>query len=281
MVQKCVGNYESDPILILNTNLHFMKQLNGNEDKKFYGKKIFELGTGIEFVNPLGLAIAGADSITTVDIENLTDFNLFRQSCHKIVENFEKIKFDYEKNLRIDYDKIELINKHWDNPIKLLELLKINYLSPFDVTKIDSDNKDFDIYLSTNTLEHLKLEELRLMLRESKKILKPNGIHMHLVDLSDHYSHADQGILKINFLKFNDKQWSIISKNKFIYQNRLRLPDYTDLFIESGFKILKVVKEVDIKSLETLGKKFKIDNKFKNYNNFDLATTGAIIVAGS
>jgi hypothetical protein len=60
----------------------------------------------------------------------------------------------------------------------------------------------------------------------------------HVIDYSDHYAHSDPGISEFNYLQFDEQQWAKVNPS-IHFQNRLRTPFYTKLFVESGFQIIE------------------------------------------
>lgn len=112
-------------------------------------------------------------------------------------------------------------------------------MSPFDKKKIKKNF--FDMCTSTNTLEHLTKKEIFKFINMIKFLLKKKGILSLVIDCSDHYSHTDNKILPLNFLKFSKKEWDIKYNNKYLYQNRLRYDDYIKIF-KKYFSILKIKK---------------------------------------
>ena len=56
--------------------------------------------------------------------------------------------------------------------------------------------------------------------------VKPTGLLLHMVDHSDHFSHADSSLSPIHFLQFSDAQWQRYAENRYSYVNRLREDDY-------------------------------------------------------
>ena len=51
-----------------------------------------------------------------------------------------------------------------------------------------------------------------------------------MVDYSDHFSHSDQTISSINFLRYSDDEWQRYAGNRYMYMNRLRHDDVLALF---------------------------------------------------
>ena len=84
---------------------------------------------------------------------------------------------------------------------------------------------------------------------------------------------------KFQYLKYSNFLWKIVN-NKFIYQSRLRINDYEDLFIKYGFEV-KEVKRCDVlcnqRNIDYFNKlnfeKKNFNDLFINYSKIDLFTT--------
>ena len=62
-----------------------------------------------------------------------------------------------------------------------------------------------DFICSNNTFEHIPQEILRDILVEFKRVLHPNGLMSHFIDMSDHFAHFDSRITIYNFLQIQQK----------------------------------------------------------------------------
>jgi SAM-dependent methyltransferase len=136
-------------------------------------------------------------------------------------------------------------------------------------TKLPSHSIDF--HFSVTVLEHIPPAILTDIFNEAKRILKPTGRAIHIVDLSDHFQHQDTSITQINFLRFTEQQWQHWAGNEYAYCNRLRGSDYLSLLTNTGFQVLKAEKIVDEASVLALQNGFKVDENFSQYDIEDLA----------
>jgi hypothetical protein len=64
------------------------------------------------------------------------------------------------------------------------------------------------------------------IINEGNRILSEEGLFVHLIDCSDHFSHNDKSISRINFLQYNVTQWNKLAGNRYVYVNRLRHDDF-------------------------------------------------------
>ena len=206
---------------------------------------ILEVGAGKSLEQNIYLNFATDNQIRqiVIDVSNMLDFELFNSASNQIskILNIEKIS-------RVK--SVEEIKKNYN----------IDYIAPCNVEQLKKRNFIFDACISSNTFEHLPLEELRKTLTALKSILKKNGIISAVIDYSDHYCHTDNTIGPLNFLKYSNKDWKKYN-TKYLFQNRLRHQDYRRLFKEIGYKIVEEKKGTLGKSSSIISKDFEIDNK--------------------
>jgi len=171
----------------------------------------------------------------------------------------------------------ELVNFK-GNLSALLQLTKTKYLAPADATHLDLPAQSFDFHISHAVFEHIPQEAIRGILKEARRLLTPEGLLLHIIDPSDHFSHDDASITAVNFLQFNEREWKKWAGNKFMYHNRLRAYEYINLFKEMGVRILNQKHAVDEQSLKVLRNGFRLDSKFQQVGLEELAITSLILV---
>ena len=144
----------------------------------------------------------------------------------------------------------------------------ITYIAPFKISELNIEEK-FDICISTTALEHFSILDLQNYLLDLKKVLNDNGLISSLIDYSDHYSHTDKNINTLNFLSYSKKEWEKYN-NSYLYQNRLRHQDYKKLFIDRGYKIVKIIKGNVTSPNKKISNEFDItnDETFLNWAYF-------------
>jgi SAM-dependent methyltransferase len=86
-----------------------------------------------------------------------------------------------------------------------------------------------DIVYSFSVLEHVR--DLRGLLEESHRVLRPGGLSIHEIDLRDHYNLGpDEDWLA--FLRFDDRQWDRMTSARSAWCNRMRAPELRSVFAE-------------------------------------------------
>ncbi|HUQ19462.1 MAG TPA: hypothetical protein VM099_07600, partial [Gemmatimonadaceae bacterium] len=128
-------------------------------------------------------------------------------------------------------------------------------------------------------LEHIPRAIILAILREAKRVLALDGMMVHIIDPSDHFSHSDSSITSVNFLTYTDDEWKKLGGNRFMYHNRLRAPELLEIFEEAGVTIVRVEARVDEKAAVALQNGLPVSDKFAGKPIEDLATSEVCVLA--
>lgn len=241
------------------------------------GKRVMELGTGWQPIIPIVFFLGGADSLLLVDIQRLLDARAFFSTVKSLFPYFTEIserlqipKHDLEKALNIQPDKpLPYYLKHFN----------MEYLAPCDVSTADLPQNSIDLIISNAVFEHIRPELLRRLLARFRFFLNENGKMVHFIDNSDHWEHGDKKISRLNFLKFSDRIFSLLSSfNPLDYQNRLRHFEYIEMFENSGYHIDFSESPVDTDALHDL-EQLNISRRFQGVPGDELAILTSYIVS--
>jgi SAM-dependent methyltransferase len=162
---------------------------------------------------------------------------------------------------------------------ELLALAHIDYKSPADATNLNLPAGSIDFHVSYAVLEHMPREIVEATLKEARRLLRPRGLLLHVIDPSDHFSHDDDSITAINFLQFSDDEWRRLAGNRFMYHNRLRAHEYVQLFEDAGLEIVFNKQITDERALSELQKGFRVDRRFQQINLEQLAVRNITLIA--
>ena len=245
------------------------------------GGTFLEVGTGRRINTPVAYWLNGARKIITVDLNPYLKEELVREDIAYIAENKEKIKrlFDnyfFEDRFR---SLLDLANGEW-HLSDLLELCKVDYLAPQDAANLPVSAGSVDFHTSYTVLEHIPPDILKLILQEGKRVITTNGLFIHRIDCSDHFSHSDRSLSSINFLQYNEQEWNKIAGNRYMYMNRLRVDDFQQLLQESSHRILDIEPDRDLTAVELIKNgNLKLSNRFKDKSDEVIATIGFWIVS--
>jgi SAM-dependent methyltransferase len=93
-------------------------------------------------------------------------------------------------------------------------------------------DESLDLIWSQSVLEHIKEGEFQDVVREWRRIIRPNGVCSHHIDLKDHLGGA------LNNLRFSKDLWeSEFMANSGFYTNRIRYTEMLTIFEQSGFDV--------------------------------------------
>lgn len=239
--------------------------------------KVFcEIGTGRIPIVPIGYFLMGAKKTVTIDLNPYMKLELLIESLD-FMKNNPSIVRDALGDF-FNKDRFELLMQidisEQTNLETILKSLRIEYIAPGDARNIEVESDFFDFYVSCTVFEHVSQDVLYDIVKESRRVLKPNGLSIHRIDYSDHFSHSDKDISAINFLQYSDKTWDRYAGNRYMYMNRLRHSEFVKLFKDSGYTIER--EQADHSdSVAQLLNHFEVDTRFKNMSKEDLAITAA------
>jgi SAM-dependent methyltransferase len=281
-MQRAVGSLKpgrSNPLEWFEAALTMLQWLR-EAGRDARGKRILEVGTGRNVNVPLALWLCGAEQVVTVDLNKYLSDALVGETIEFVRQNpADVIKaFASEAEQTLFQERLQQLIQLQGGTRELLSLANIVYVSPADATHLDFPNQSFDLHVSHAVFEHIPAEAIAGILAEARRLLKPEGLLLHVIDPSDHFAHDDASITAINFLQFSEAEWHKLAGNKFMYHNRLRAFEYLELFEQAGVKILRQSQAIDNQSLAMLRNGFKLDSRFQKIVHEELAVTGLILM---
>ena len=152
---------------------------------------------------------------------------------------------------------------------------RVDYRAPADARATGLENDTIDCAVSVETLEHIPKDDIPDILKEIRRILRPDGVALMQIDYGDHFKGFDPSISSFNFLTYSDEDWQPF-QSRFQYVNRLRHSEYVSLFERAGFEI--VLECPDRRSIEPAILE-RLAPRFQKFSEEDLFTLGALIVA--
>ena len=274
------GNYTPKSRLTASVNIweHILNSGKSGVDKTF-----FEIGTGRVPITPMALFLMGAKKIITVDLNPYVKGELCQEALAYVCNHKNDI-YDVFGEYLVKDNLDLLLNYYAEEKFSVegfLKLCNISYLAPLDATNTSLPDDTVDYYVSYTVLEHISECVLKGIVNEGNRILANDGLHIHRIDYSDHFSHSDKSISPINFLRFTDQAWKKYAGNRYMYMNRMRHDDFRTLFESSGCKILSESMDCNEQSRELLNKnKLRVNKKFDGKGIQILSATGGWFVLG-
>jgi SAM-dependent methyltransferase len=228
----------------------------------------YEFGAGWDLAVQLVYWALGVERQTVVDIRPIMRIELVNDTIAKL----ERLHGEWDRDLRTpgaaDLRGVD----------DLRERFGITYLAPRDARATGLPSQSLDFVSSTDTAEHIPGDDLRAILVECRRLLKPDGLLSYRADLEDHYARAGGGVSRYNFLRYSDRKWALFNP-PLHYQSRLRYPDYVRITREAGFEIVREQvsrpSEQDLAALRTLD----VAERFRSYSAEELGVRGVTIAA--
>ena len=109
-----------------------------------------------------------------------------------------------------------------------------------DIAALPLPDSSADLCHSGGTLEHYPIEDLRLLLSEARRILRPGGTMSHVFDHRDHLHHADATWPFLRHYGMSEVAYRILCTNPLLFHNRLLPGEVVALFEEAGFERIAV-----------------------------------------
>jgi SAM-dependent methyltransferase len=212
---------------------------------------LYEFGAGWHLSSQIAMWCYGVPRQVALDIERLAHLEMVQAA----IRAFSRIDDPYFVRT--------------PSPTAQLEELGVEYRAPADPGASALPENSIDFVISTHTLEHIPPEDIRRIMRECRRICRPGSVLSMTIDYSDHYSHADPTISRVNFLRFSDREWKKY-QSRTLYQNRLRHSDYRRIFEESGLRVTEESRMVLEEELRAV-RQMPLADRFAGYDLEDLA----------
>jgi hypothetical protein len=203
------------------------------------GTTVFEIGTGFTPLVPLGLHLAGAESVITYDIVELTTHRSMVELLRCVTAAARRGLLDESCPWMVPDRRAHVEALAAEPPASLAEVLqelRITYTIG-DASATGLEPATIDIFVTNNVFEHIPREVIRHILDESARIGRAGAALSHHIDLRDHYAKFDRKVDVYHSLRYSDAQWRILN-SRLEPQNRLRHSDYLELIAGAGFDIV-------------------------------------------
>ncbi|KAB8151809.1 methyltransferase domain-containing protein [Kordia sp. TARA_039_SRF] len=216
-------------------------------------KTVLELGSGWAPIIPYFFTnFAEVSRVVTYDINE-----------HYDAKTIQKLNSFYKENYQI-----EITAKKGKYPLP-------SNISYYPKTNLADENtqlhEQIDLVFSRFVLEHIPPEDLLKIHQSFAKILPKSAYILHMISPSDHRAYDDKSLSYYDFLKYSKEEWKK-QHTKFDYHNRLRLPDYLNIFTKAGYEVVSLDYDTCDKDSEKY-RKFKeltLHEDYKNYTEEEL-----------
>jgi SAM-dependent methyltransferase len=243
---------------------------------------VLEIGTGWAPIIPFLFWLCGQKECHTFDISALLKKSLVLRSARQLASYFAKGEIVLTKGgkFKILHDRqmalARTLGQTRDGK-ELLELCHVFYHAPHNPSSTGLDDQSVDLIFSNTVMQHVKPLDISRILNESHRILKPGGLMIHLIDMSDNFSHADPSITSINFLQFSEEYFQRFNSS-FLFQNRWRASRWHEVIRAHGFEIVSWQPQIDGRALEALPT-IQLDIEFSALSPTDICTSSVCVGA--
>ena len=225
----------------------------------FENKSIIEIGSGWLPIMPYFFKYK-------FKVKQIYTYDINKHYQKKAVSEFNSV-FSKEYNC-----SIEVKNKSEYN---LPE--GIDYYPSKNIIKEELPNVDF--IFSRYVLSHATTKDVIGMHEKFVETFPKGTFIIHFISPSDLRQHGDKSISLQDFLKYSKEDWNKI-QTKFDSHNRLRLPEFIDIFKSLGLEIVYLTYESskpDSLNMK-LFRELKLHDDYKGYTTEEL-TAGNIVMA--
>lgn len=217
------------------------------QGRQIAGATVLEVGTGRRLNLPLTMWLLGAERVITVDLNRYLKFELIAEDLGYLVRNQRAVE---EMLQEFEFDSTRFAELLQFDPTRqsleeLLQSARIEYLAPSDASQLQLPESSVDFQVSSNVFEHIPREVLVSILQEGSRVLSENGLQVHCIDHTDHFSHVDKSLSPIHFLRYGPRHWDWIAGNRYMYMNRLQSDDFRQIFQEGQHAVLAAEARID------------------------------------
>lgn len=201
----------------------FAEQFTRYSATKIDRARFYEFGGGWHLAGPLAMYCLGVNRQVVVDLHRCARLELVNQAMRELRRRRDSLPRTPGPELT-SLDQLE-------------SRFGIEYRAPADARACGLESASMDCVTNTYTFEHIPAADVRAVMKECRRILKPGALMLSMIDYQDHYSYRDSRISVYNFLQYSDRQWRWFNSSLH-YQSRMRHCQYRGAFIDSGLGVL-------------------------------------------
>ncbi|MGA1856148.1 methyltransferase domain-containing protein [Azospirillum sp. 11R-A] len=138
---------------------------------------------------------------------------------------------------RLDPAAVPLAPAADEPPAGWLERLGIAYHAPLS-PPLPFPDAGFDLITATQVLQYPASDQLRAIHRDAARLLRPGGLYLLSIELTDLYHHFDPALPRFHFLRYSETTWRRWFDNPYTPLNRLRAVQHRTLLEEAPFDVL-------------------------------------------
>jgi hypothetical protein len=176
-----------------------------------------------------------------------------------------------------------IFSKKYNTPIEVAKDNKFNLPSGINyypsVNIIKEKLPKAAVIFSRYVLSHVNYDDLIGMHKKFKEDFTKGTYLIHFISPSDLRQHNDKSISLQDFLKYSKEEWDRI-QTKFDYHNRLRLPQFLEIFKDLGIEVIHTSYENDKPNSlnQKLYTDLKLHDDYKKYTEEEIKAGNILFV---
>lgn len=234
-----------------------------------------ELGTGWAPAVPLAFLACGV-RVETYDVARLAKPALVGRTINEVRRRAADYAAAAELPLEAVHKRLAQIGDGTDFGT-VCRRLGGCYRAPFDTSRLPYPDGEADLVFSNLVLQCIPLATLRSVIEESLRVLRPGGLAIHRIRMTDEAAANDPQRNHLEYLKYDQRTWQRWFCHRLKHLNRLRASQFIEIFREAGFDCRQVERHVDRESIPFL-ERLPLPYEFRDLTLEDLATVNLDIV---
>jgi len=270
-----VGTADTDERI--EKGLQNLELIREKKNFEYQNKTVLELGTGLQGVDILLFYTLGCRKIITLDhiIHLRKDLMIIAiNSLRKRIEDISK-RFDQHINsLKERMERVK-IDGSLDDLLSSCNIFAYDGIVP---NLDDIGHKSVDFFYSESCLQRIPFRNLKKIFEVLPSILSDTAVSFHRIDCKDFNSIYFKNLWDLNYLKYSDFLWSLMTTEKFNNQNRLREYEFISLLESAGLNTLYVESGRREKDVEKL-KNFPLAKRFQGIKLEEIAIAYSKVIS--
>ncbi len=195
---------------------------------------VVEQGTGWLGLDLVLFHLAGADRIATYDTRPWLRPHLLRRNAEVLAASTGVVKgWRGTDPSRVD-ERAERLKPVLEGPWPaLLEHLGVEVRVTRSMERPELAPDSVDLFYSDSVLQFVDPRDIAALLRHARRFLRPSGRSFHVIDCVDGHAR-DPRVPRLAYLAYPELVWRAMTSKYLNYQNRLRMPEFAELFRREG-----------------------------------------------
>jgi len=206
------------------------------------GTHVLELGPGKTCEVLAGFVLGGAQSGLGLDYSLDVPATLSPARLQTTAQALEKRSSSFldavASSAEIVRRRCEAIVASQETPLKF---------QSYNGWSIPLADHSVDLIVSRSVLEHVDRTSVEPLLGELRRVLRPNGGMVHVIDMRDHMHLIDSNVgpsfsdIKgdwLDALTYSERLYRAMFSRSPVMINRIRIDEWLSLFAQSGFEVI-------------------------------------------